>query len=62
MNNFSLDDDQKQANLLKMLVEKSYRRGNFILASGKKSEHYLNCKPVSLSGSGLILISHLFLN
>lgn len=62
MNNFSQELDFKKANLLRMLVEKSYKRGDFTLASGKKSEHYLNCKPVSLSGSGLILISHLFLN
>ena len=50
-----------KANLLKQLVEKSYKKGNFTLASGKKSSHYLNCKPVSLNGSGLSLISNLFL-
>ena len=27
----------------------------------KKSSHYLNCKPVSLNGEGLNLISELFL-
>ena len=62
MNNFSQEHDLHRKSLLKMLVEKSYKRGNFTLASGKHSEHYLNCKPVSLSGSGLILISNLFLN
>ena len=28
----------------------------------KKSAHYLNCKPVSLNGTGLQLISNLFLD
>ena len=62
MNNFIQEQDLNKAYLLRMLVEKSYKKGNFTLASGKSSQHYLNCKPVSLSGSGLILISNLFLN
>ncbi|WP_269625545.1 orotate phosphoribosyltransferase [Prochlorococcus marinus] len=48
-------------NLLTLLAQKAYRYGDFSLASGKKSSHYVNCKPVSLSGSGLFLISSLFL-
>jgi len=48
--------------LLKHLIEKSYKKGNFILSSGKKSSHYLNCNPVSLNGEGLNLISELFLD
>ena len=43
--------------LLNRLASLAYRRGDFTLASGRKSEHYVNCKPVSLSGSGLALIS-----
>ena len=50
-----------KAKLLKQLIEKSYKKGNFTLSSGKKSIHYLNCKPVSLNGEGLNLISDLFL-
>ena len=61
MNNFSQKHDLDKENLLKLLVEKSYKKGNFTLASGKKSSHYLNCKPVSLNGIGLKLISNLFL-
>ena len=48
--------------LLRLLIENSYRRGEFTLSSGKKSEHYVNCKPVSLSGEGLTLIGTLFLD
>ncbi len=47
--------------LLSMLASDAYRFGDFSLASGRKSNHYVNCKPVSLSGVGLELISHLFL-
>ena len=43
--------------LLMRLAESAYRRGQFTLASGRSSEHYVNCKPVSLSGAGLALIS-----
>ena len=39
--------------LLKMLKEKSYRRGEFKLSSGETSEHYVNCKPVILDSRGL---------
>ena len=61
MNNFSKKYDLNKGVLLKQLIEKSYKKGNFTLASGKKSSHYLNCKPVSLNGKGLNLISDLFL-
>ena len=61
MNNFSQKYDLNKENLLKILIEKSFKKGNFTLASGKQSAHYLNCKPVSLNGRGLQLISNLFL-
>ena len=48
-------------NLLTLLAQKAYRFGYFSLASGKTSSHYVNCKPVSLSGLGLLSISSLFL-
>jgi len=43
--------------LLNRLAQEAYRHGQFTLASGRSSDHYVNCKPVSLSGSGLALIS-----
>ncbi len=61
MSNFSEIYCLNKAKLLKRLVEKSYKKGNFTLSSGKKSSHYLNCKPISLNGEGLNLISDLFL-
>ena len=62
MNNFSQKFDLNKEKLLKLLIEKSYKKGKFTLASGKHSTHYLNCKPVSLNGIGLQLISNLFLD
>ena len=61
MGKFSDKHDFNKAKLLKQLIEKSYKKGNFTLSSWKKSSHYLNCKPVSLNGEGLNLISDLFL-
>ena len=44
-------------NLLKLLKEKCYRKGNFKLSSGVESQHYINCKNVTLSGPGLRQVS-----
>ena len=47
--------------LLSLIKEKGYRKGEFTLSSGRKSEHYVNCKPVILSARGLTLASILLL-
>ena len=47
--------------LLKLLKENAYKKGEFKLSSGKTSEHYVNCKPVTLTGRGLTLISMMML-
>ena len=46
---------------LKLLKENAYKKGEFKLSSGKTSEHYVNCKPLTLSGRGLTLSSLLLL-
>ena len=43
--------------LLKLLKEDAYRKGEYTLSSGRTSEHYIYCKPVTLSSRGLILSS-----
>jgi len=45
-----------RALLLERLASRAYRHGTFTLASGRTSDHYVNCKPVSLSGEGLALL------
>ena len=47
--------------LLELLKKYAYKKGEFKLSSGKTSEHYVNCKPVTLSGRGLTLSSLLLL-
>ena len=47
--------------LLELLKKDAYKKGEFTLSSGKTSEHYVNCKPVTLSGRGLTLTSLLML-
>jgi orotate phosphoribosyltransferase len=48
--------------LLERLAQRAYRLGTFTLASGRTSSHYVNCKPVSLSGEGLALLGELLLS
>ncbi len=43
--------------ILNLLAKDAYKEGQFILSSGLKSNHYVNCKPVTLSGKGLALLS-----
>ena len=47
--------------LLELLKKYAYKKGEFTLSSGKTSEHYINCKPVTLTGRGLTLTSLLML-
>ena len=48
--------------LLKLLKEDAYRKGEYSLSSGRTSEHYVNCKPVTLSSRGLTLASLMLLS
>ena len=47
--------------LLELIKKWGYRKGDFTLSSGKKSEHYVNCKPIILTGRGLTLTRLLML-
>ena len=47
--------------LLHLLKERAYKHGWFTLSSGKETEHYINCKPVTLSCEGNALLSHLMI-
>ena len=47
--------------LLYFLKQNAYKEGEFKLSSGKTSEHYVNCKPVTLTGRGLTLVSMMLL-
>ena len=47
--------------VLELLKKDAYRKGEFTLSSGRKSEHYVNCKPVTLNGMGLTWLSCMIL-
>ena len=55
------DDVKHRDTLLMLLKERAYRKGQFTLSSGKESEHYVNCKPVTLSCEGNALLAHLMI-
>tara|TARA_B100000900_G_scaffold290614_1_gene249447 strand:+ start:9541 stop:10128 length:588 start_codon:yes stop_codon:yes gene_type:complete len=58
----TLQEDMKHRDtLLSLLKERAYKHGNFTLSSGIESEHYVNCKPVTLSCEGNALLSHLLI-
>ena len=54
------DTQSLKCRLARMLVEKSYREGEFVLASGKRSEYYFDCRVTALSAEGAWLIGTLF--
>lgn len=45
--------------LLDLLKEKAYRKGKFILTSGKESDFYIDCRPVTLHPEGAYLVGKL---
>ena len=47
--------------LMRHLVEHSLKRGEFTLASGKKSNYYFNGKLTTLDGRGAYLVARVFL-
>ena len=56
-----MTDNLHRKTLLELLKERAYKHGQFTLSSGKESEHYVNCKPVTLSCEGNALLSHLMI-
>ena len=55
------EDMKHRDTLLSLLKERAYRHGKYTLSSGKESEHYVNCKPVTLSCEGNALLAHLMI-
>lgn len=46
--------------LARLLLEKSYREGDFVLASGRRSDYYFDCRVTALHPEGSWLIGNLF--
>ncbi|KPJ49688.1 MAG: hypothetical protein AMJ41_02495 [candidate division Zixibacteria bacterium DG_27] len=53
---------ENREKLLQLLKEKALRFGQFVLASGRKSDYYINGKLVSLDPEGLYLLSEIILD
>lgn len=51
---------EKKRRLAQLLLQKSYREGDFLLASGKRSSWYFDCRVTALSAEGSWLIGELF--
>jgi len=52
----------KKENLKKLILDKAVKKGEFVLASGQKSNYYINGKLLSLSSDGLALMAEYFLD
>ena len=51
-----MEEDRR---LLKILKDLSYEEGDFLLASGKRSTFYIDCKETTLNPEGMYLVGHL---
>jgi orotate phosphoribosyltransferase len=45
--------------LRQLLLERSVQRGNFTLASGRKSSYYIDCRLSTMSAAGMVLIGRM---
>jgi orotate phosphoribosyltransferase len=55
------DTAELRAKLFMLLKQRAFRRGRFILASGKESDHYFDMKPAMLDPNGAALLAELIL-
>jgi len=60
--NLSPDRLEAKSELERILLNKSFQLGEFILSSGKKSDYYIDCRTATLDPNGLYLIANLFLD
>jgi orotate phosphoribosyltransferase len=45
--------------LRRLLLERSVQRGNYVLASGRRSAFYIDCRPSTMSAEGMVLIGRM---
>lgn len=53
--------NEMRIRLLKIIKEISVERGEFVLASGKTSNYYIDCRQTTLNPEGAFLVGRLFL-
>jgi orotate phosphoribosyltransferase len=54
--------DDRQHRLRELLLERSVTRGDFVLASGRRSSFYIDARRTTMAGEGLALIGALGLS
>jgi orotate phosphoribosyltransferase len=45
--------------LRRLLLERSVQRGEFVLASGRRSSYYIDCRLATMSAEGMVLIGRM---
>jgi orotate phosphoribosyltransferase len=45
--------------LRRLLLERSVQRGDFVLASGRRSSYYIDCRITTMSAEGMVLIGRM---
>jgi orotate phosphoribosyltransferase len=48
-----------EESLRRLLLERSVQRGSFVLASGRRSLFYIDCRPATMSAEGMVLIGRM---
>ena len=48
-----------QESLRRLLLERSVQRGDFVLASGRHSSYYIDCRLATMSAEGMVLIGRM---
>ncbi len=54
--------EETRERLRRLLLDRAYLEGDFVLTSGKHSNHYFDCKRVTLHPEGLALASELLVS
>lgn len=56
-----MNSSEDRVRLLQLLRERSLRRGEFVLASGKHSSYYIDARLTTMSGEGQLMIGRVAL-
>jgi len=56
-----MDADSDRKRLLEILLERSFKLGDFTLSSGRKSDYYVDCRTTSLHPEGALLLGRMIL-
>ena len=58
---YLVDTYDYRSEVLQLLKERCYKKGDFPLSSGRKTQHYVNCKSITLNGETLCKICPMIL-